>query len=265
VQNLTSHTHRPSPAVVIAIIALVVAAAGGGYAAAKLPKNSVGTAQLRNRSVTSAKVKNHSLLAVDFKPGQLERILPTAIGPMGPTGARGRRGAQGLAGHSGSDGAPGPVGDSGGQGPIGTQGPAGLSYGNSIVGAPTSSLTGCGTADLANMVINPTQTSRVWISGQARLSATGATGARLIADVRTGSGSTLGSPDSGAPFPVTATLPVQYTFGAVVFMGATPVDLPPGTYNVRLQVEQTVGGGSCSPTVTASSAGMTVLFVGTTP
>ena len=47
-------------------------------------------------------------------------------------------------------------------------------------------------------------------------------------------------------------------------MGTTPVDLPPGTYNVRLQVEQTDGGVSCSPTVTASGAGMTVLFVGTT-
>ena len=170
----------------------------------------------------------------------------------------------GATGAQGASGPTGPVGDSGAQGPIGTQGPAGLSYGNTIVGAPTSSLTGCGTADLAGMVIAPTQTSRVWISGQARLSASGATGARLIADVRTGSGSTLGSPDSGAPFPVTATLPVQYTFGAIVFMGTTPVDLPPGTYNVRLQVEQTVGGGTCSPIVTASDAGMTVLFVGTT-
>lgn len=48
---------RPSPALVIAIIALVCAAAGTGYAAIKVPKNSVGTAQIKNKAVTPPKVK----------------------------------------------------------------------------------------------------------------------------------------------------------------------------------------------------------------
>ena len=48
---------RPSPALVISIIALVFAAAGTGYAAIKLPANSVGTKQIKNRAVTAAKVK----------------------------------------------------------------------------------------------------------------------------------------------------------------------------------------------------------------
>lgn len=48
---------RPSPALVISIVALVLAAAGTGYAAATLPRNSVGTAQLKNKAVTAAKTK----------------------------------------------------------------------------------------------------------------------------------------------------------------------------------------------------------------
>ena len=245
---------------VIAMIALVVGAVGGGYAAAKLPKNSVGTAQLRNSSVTSAKVKNHSLLAVDFKPGQLEKILPSAIGP---TGARGRRGAQGLIGHSGADGAPGPVGDTGAQGPIGTQGPAGLSYGNSFVGAPTTAVSGCASIGLIGSVVSPTSTSRLLLLGQAELSATGATNAQLVTEVTTGAGSILGSADTGAPVALTASNSERFTFSGVVMQGTTAVGLPPGNYNVRLRLVQS-GAGQCAPTVTATGADLTVLFVGAT-
>lgn len=40
--------HRPSPALVVAVLALFIAMAGTGYAAIKLPANSVATAQLRD-------------------------------------------------------------------------------------------------------------------------------------------------------------------------------------------------------------------------
>ena len=72
--------HRPSPAIVIACVALLLALGGVSYAATALPRNSVGTAQLKNNSVTSGKVKNHSLLRADFKGGQI---------PAGPAGAAG--------------------------------------------------------------------------------------------------------------------------------------------------------------------------------
>ena len=251
---------------VIAMIALVVAAAGGGYAAAKLPKNSVGTAQLRNGSVTSAKVKNHSLLAVDFKPGQLERVLPTAIGPTGPTGpsgADGPTGAVGATGAQGDSGPTGPVGDSGAQGPIGTQGPAGLSYGNTIVGAPTTSVSLCGSIDVIGSVVSPTSTSRLLLLGQAELSATGPTNAQLMTEVTTGAGSILGSADTGAPVALTSVNSERFTFSGIVMQGATAVDLPAGNYNVRLRLVQS-GAGQCAPTVTATGADLTVLFVGTT-
>jgi hypothetical protein len=79
---------RPSPAMVIACIALAVALGGTSVAAIQaLPKNSVGTKQLKKNAVVSAKVKNRSLLAVDFKAGQL---------PAGPKGDKGDPGAPGA-------------------------------------------------------------------------------------------------------------------------------------------------------------------------
>jgi hypothetical protein len=52
---------RPSPALIVAIIALVISMGGTGYAAFTLPRDSVGTKQLKNGAVTAAKVKRHSL------------------------------------------------------------------------------------------------------------------------------------------------------------------------------------------------------------
>jgi hypothetical protein len=91
---------RPSPALVVACIALTVALAGTGYSAIVLPANSVGTKQLKNGSIIAQKVKKHSLLAANFKRGQL---------PAGPAGPAGPKGADGLAGAAGP---PGPKGDS---------------------------------------------------------------------------------------------------------------------------------------------------------
>lgn len=84
------HLSRPSPALVVASLALVVALGGTSYAAITLPKNSVGTKQIKKNAVTTSKikknavttskVKNGSLLARDFKSGQLPK------GPAGPPG-----------------------------------------------------------------------------------------------------------------------------------------------------------------------------------
>jgi hypothetical protein len=82
---------------VVAMLALVFALTGTGIAAvAALPRNSVGTRQLRNGAVVSSKVRNHSLLARDFRRGQLPR------GPVGPAGPAGPQGPAGPAGSSGN-------------------------------------------------------------------------------------------------------------------------------------------------------------------
>ena len=91
---------RPSPALVVASVALLVALAGTGYAAIRLPANSVGTVQLKAGAVTAPKVKIHSLLRADFKPGQI------------PAGARGPAGFPGPPGPVGAPGAAGPAGPS---------------------------------------------------------------------------------------------------------------------------------------------------------
>jgi hypothetical protein len=95
---------RITSAHVIAMLALFVALGGTGYAAVKLPKNSVGGSQIKKNAVSSSKVKNGALLAADFKAGQLPA---GATGPQGPKGADGKNGTNGTNGTNGADGADG--------------------------------------------------------------------------------------------------------------------------------------------------------------
>lgn len=105
--------HRPSPALVVACIALGIALTGTSVAAVSaLAPNSVGTAQIKANAVTAAKIKNAnvtgaklarnavtgtkvlngSLTASDFDPASLPK------GPAGPAGAPGPAGPAGPAG-----------------------------------------------------------------------------------------------------------------------------------------------------------------------
>jgi hypothetical protein len=60
---------RPGGATLIAVVALFVALGGTGYAAFSLPKNSVGSKQLKNNAVTTSKIKNGSVTAGKIKNG----------------------------------------------------------------------------------------------------------------------------------------------------------------------------------------------------
>jgi hypothetical protein len=109
---------------VASLSALVFAMGGTGYALT-IPKNSIGSAQikrsavansdLRANAITTQKVKNGALEAADFKLGQI---------PAGPKGATG---------------ATGPAGGAGPIGPIGPAGPAGSAAAFARVG-PTGTL-----------------------------------------------------------------------------------------------------------------------------
>ena len=84
----------PSPALVLASIALGVALAGTSVAAvSQVPRASVGTAQLKANAVTGAKIRNSTITSIDIRNGSLLRgdfrrgQLP--VGPAGPAGAPG--------------------------------------------------------------------------------------------------------------------------------------------------------------------------------
>jgi hypothetical protein len=78
----------PSPAMLVACIALIVALGGVSYAASVLPKNSVGTAQLKKKAVTAAKlrknavssskVKDDALTGADISESSLGRVPSAA-------------------------------------------------------------------------------------------------------------------------------------------------------------------------------------------
>ena len=82
----------------VGLLALFIALGGTSYAAAKLPRNSVGTAQLRKGAVTTAKL-SHSL------QGKLKQAGNAGpAGPKGDTGAQGAQGPQGIQGPAGDPG-----------------------------------------------------------------------------------------------------------------------------------------------------------------
>lgn len=67
---------RPSPAMVVACVALIVALGGTSVAAIQaLPNNSVGTKQIKNGAVTGAKVRAHTLNATKLAPSVLSRYF----------------------------------------------------------------------------------------------------------------------------------------------------------------------------------------------
>jgi len=65
---------RPSPAMVVACLALGIALGGTSYAAVKLPRGSVGTKQLKTNAVTGPKVKNNALTGADVNEASLAKV-----------------------------------------------------------------------------------------------------------------------------------------------------------------------------------------------
>jgi hypothetical protein len=76
---------RLSYANVMATIAVFIALGGASYAAVKVPKNSVGTKQIKKNAVIGSKVKRGSLSAGDLSR-RARASLRGQTGPQGPPG-----------------------------------------------------------------------------------------------------------------------------------------------------------------------------------
>jgi hypothetical protein len=95
---------HPSPAMIVACIALTVALGGGSYAATTLPKKNAAPERLKANAATSN---------------------VQAAGPRGPRGPAGPRGFRGFRGFTGAKGPAGPAGPAGAAGAAGAAGPKG--------------------------------------------------------------------------------------------------------------------------------------------
>lgn len=84
--------NRLTYANVIATLALFVALGGSSYAALKLPRNSVGSQQIRTGAVASSEVKDRSLQLQDISKPARESLA----GKQGPPGAQGPAGQPGA-------------------------------------------------------------------------------------------------------------------------------------------------------------------------
>ncbi len=82
------HIRKPSPALVVSIIALLVALGGTAYAGVTIANNSVGTPQLRNGAVTTAKIKNGAVTNSKINTSGLtvpSAANAAALGGAGPS------------------------------------------------------------------------------------------------------------------------------------------------------------------------------------
>jgi hypothetical protein len=84
----------PSPAMIVALLALCVALGGSAYAASKINGNNI-----KNGTISGKKLKNRTITAK-----KLSSRISSPRGRRGPRGYKGVRGAKGSKGDKGADG-----------------------------------------------------------------------------------------------------------------------------------------------------------------
>jgi hypothetical protein len=207
----------PSPAMVVAVVALLMALSGSATAAVVLTgkqiKDGTITAKdLKNRTLGANKLSDEAVSSLKGRPGP--------AGPQGPAGPHGATGPQG------------PQGDTGAQGPMGDPGPQGASGVVSGVGAigggpnPSATLQFFG-APATVTVSDASQ--RVLVNANAAFGTSGAPAGALNLFIcyrqPPGPVTSVGNGIAGLQLPANSKVP----------MGLSKVlQLPPGQYLVGL-------------------------------
>jgi hypothetical protein len=202
---------------VASALALFIALGGMSYAAANLPKKSVGTKQLKNAAVTEKKLSDDVRKKLD-KAGER--------GPEGPKGDTGAQGPQGIQGVQGEQGV---------QGVQGVPGPGVTKF---ATVATTQALNVNGPADLAT--VGPTLDVTVPADGYVMLVGS----IEVSAPAGTDCSAVITSPS------LLNSVGAGFVNGDGAFhltgSGQIVAVLPPGTHTVKLQYARNNGAGACT-------------------
>jgi hypothetical protein len=140
--HFVSKLRRPSPAMVVAVVAVFLACGGGAYAAVRVTTSDIANGAVTHAKLADESVMNNNLGQGVVHPANLSKSLAARIaaapapsvattghagatGPQGPKGDAGATGSQGPKGDSGATGPQGPKGDTGAEGPQGDKGDTG--------------------------------------------------------------------------------------------------------------------------------------------
>ncbi len=232
---------RPSAALVVASIAVFIALGGTSYAVSQLPKNSVGTQQLKKSAVTSAKIKDGTIATVD-----LAAATRTAL--RGQTGATGATGAQGP---------PGP-----------SVGAAAMSATVTTINASSTEVVALGNAASASQSgpITVTQASRLLFSATVHLTRTSGPRAYATCKVQYGRAAAAGTAtvirDTDTANSAAAFLPADVGYAdtpAATVAISGYQDVAAGSYNLLVTCERAGAYGG----VSSAYAGLTVVAIPT--
>ncbi|HZV75754.1 MAG TPA: hypothetical protein VFF79_18750 [Conexibacter sp.] len=129
----------PSPAMIVACVAVVLAMTGSAFAARKL----ITGADIKAGSITRANLSASTLRSLKGRVGPSGPAGRDGfVGAQGPQGSTGPEGPRGLVGPAGPQGDKGPTGNTGATGPQGIQGVVGPRGPQGIQGTPGQALQG---------------------------------------------------------------------------------------------------------------------------
>lgn len=273
---------KPSPAMIVAVVAVVLALAGGAYAAGSVINGN----QIKNGTIKASKLTASAKKQLKGQKGAKGAKGATgatgAVGPQGPAGAKGDtgprgavgpigpQGPRGIPGEEGPEGLEGFEGEEGPEGPAGPEGPKGEEGPEGPQGEPGPTEHNYGVAALFS---NGTKVATLWTptipmdnnnaalaSGSTVVTCSAACTLTVRAVVRSDTAGFTGQAGGGLVVTDAST-------GAVVTAGQTPASSNPGYPGVRVVPVNTVGLESGDPGAATGTEvpieGLTALSAGT--